>query len=147
MARKTPRQKALEVLGLPNRPSAEETKKAFREMAKQWHPDRCKLPEAATRYQEVVDAYRLLEREFATPPRAADWPGTRWQRSSTAPTPQKRIGLKRPKLDTSSEAYQKIKKVSELVLGRTRVGQIESTVLDTQSKVEELFDLLGIDEK
>lgn len=146
MARKTLRQRALDVLGLKNNPTLDEIKSAFREMAKQWHPDRCKLPEATTRYQEVVDAYRLLEKEFATPPRVAVSPGTGWQRSPTTSTPQKRIGLKRPKLDTSSEAYQKIKKVSELVLGRTRVDQVESTVLDTQSRIEELFDLLGIDE-
>ena len=49
-----------EVLGLPRGASAEEIKRAFRRLAKQYHPDVSRAPDAETRFKEVNEAYETL---------------------------------------------------------------------------------------
>lgn len=50
-----------EVLGLNKSASVEEIKKAYRKLAKEFHPDRNqKDPEAESKYKEVVNAYEVL---------------------------------------------------------------------------------------
>lgn len=48
------------ILGL--KPGAEDTaiKKAFRKLAKKYHPDRNPSPDAAKKFQEITDAYEIL---------------------------------------------------------------------------------------
>jgi molecular chaperone DnaJ len=49
------------ILGLSTRCSREEIKKAFRELALRWHPDRNpQNPGAATRFRKVLEAYETL---------------------------------------------------------------------------------------
>lgn len=54
-----------EVLGLKKEASPEEIKKAFRELAKQWHPDRNpdKKQEAEEKFKEIAEAYAVLSDE------------------------------------------------------------------------------------
>lgn len=49
------------VLGLPASASAEDVRRAFREQARRWHPDKAGISEEAkTKYQAVSDAYDVL---------------------------------------------------------------------------------------
>lgn len=49
-----------EVLGVPRDASAEDVKKAYRKLARQYHPDVNKSPDAESKFKEVKDAYDVL---------------------------------------------------------------------------------------
>jgi len=61
------RQRALEILGLDDGASAEEVRKRYRQLAKEFHPDRhihlgeAAAQEAAARFREVQQAYHELQ--------------------------------------------------------------------------------------
>jgi hypothetical protein len=48
------------VLMLPKNATEEEVKKAYRRLAMQWHPDRCKEPDANEHFMRIKDAYDVL---------------------------------------------------------------------------------------
>lgn len=48
------------LLGVSRTASAEEIKSAFRRMARQWHPDVCKEPNAQEMFVKIKEAYELL---------------------------------------------------------------------------------------
>lgn len=50
-----------EVLGVQRGASAEEMQKAFRSLARKWHPDRNKEPKAEDRFKEINEAYEVLK--------------------------------------------------------------------------------------
>jgi molecular chaperone DnaJ len=52
-----------EVLGVPRTASQEEIKKAFRQLARQYHPDVNKEPNAEERFKEINEAYSVLNDE------------------------------------------------------------------------------------
>ncbi len=49
-----------DVLGVMKSASAEELKKAYRQLALKWHPDRNKTPEAEAKFKEINEAYEIL---------------------------------------------------------------------------------------
>lgn len=49
-----------EILGIPRGSSESEIKKAYRKLAKQYHPDVNKTPEGEGRYREINEAYEVL---------------------------------------------------------------------------------------
>lgn len=49
-----------EVLGLNKSASKSDIKKAYRDLAKKYHPDRNKEPDAETKFKEVQEAYEVL---------------------------------------------------------------------------------------
>ena len=49
-----------EVLGLSKGASEDEIKKAYRKLAKKYHPDVCKEPDAEAKFKEVNEAYEVL---------------------------------------------------------------------------------------
>jgi molecular chaperone DnaJ len=49
-----------EVLGIEKGATAQQIKTAYRKMAKQYHPDRNKEPDAETKFKEVQEAYEVL---------------------------------------------------------------------------------------
>jgi molecular chaperone DnaJ len=49
-----------EVLGVTRSAGKEEIKQAFRQKAREWHPDVNKAPEAHQRFQEINEAYQVL---------------------------------------------------------------------------------------
>lgn len=49
------------VLGVAQRASADDLRTAYRRMARQWHPDVCKEPDATTRFQALQHAYAILK--------------------------------------------------------------------------------------
>ena len=48
------------VLGVDKKASQDEIKSAYRKLAKQYHPDLNKTPEAATKFKEINEAYEVL---------------------------------------------------------------------------------------
>ena len=54
------------ILGLSSTASKEDIKKAYRKLAKQWHPDINKSPEATEKFKKINQAYETLMKE---PPR------------------------------------------------------------------------------
>ena len=50
-------------LGVEKTASAQEIKKAYRKLAKEWHPDHNKSPEAETKFKEIREAYEVLSDE------------------------------------------------------------------------------------
>lgn len=48
------------VLGIHQTVTADEIKTAYRRMARQWHPDICKEPDAHERFIKIKEAYELL---------------------------------------------------------------------------------------
>jgi len=49
-----------EVLGVSRSASKDDIKQAFRRLAREWHPDVNKSPEAHTKFQEINEAYQVL---------------------------------------------------------------------------------------
>lgn len=58
---------AHELLGVSPDADLATIKRAFRALAKQWHPDRSRDPRANARFREVLTAYRNLVRERLDP--------------------------------------------------------------------------------
>jgi hypothetical protein len=53
------------ILGLSSTSATdEEIKKAYRRMAKQWHPDVCHEPDATEKFQEIGEAFEVLSDPF-----------------------------------------------------------------------------------
>ena len=48
------------ILGVHEDASEEEIKKAYRKLARQWHPDVNKSPDAHERFIEISEAYEIL---------------------------------------------------------------------------------------
>ena len=49
-----------EVLGVSKTATDSEIKSAFRRLAKKYHPDVCKEPDAAEKFKEAQEAYAVL---------------------------------------------------------------------------------------
>ena len=49
-----------EVLGVSKNATDDEIKSAFRKLAKKYHPDVCKEPDAEAKFKEVQEAYAVL---------------------------------------------------------------------------------------
>ena len=49
-----------EILGVPRTASQEEIKTAFRQLARQYHPDVSQDPQAEDKFKEVNEAYGVL---------------------------------------------------------------------------------------
>lgn len=49
-----------QVLSVPSTASADEIKRAWRRLARQWHPDVCKEPDAAMQFRRIQEAYEAL---------------------------------------------------------------------------------------
>ena len=52
-----------EVLGVSKSASQDEIKSAFRKLAKKYHPDVSKEPDAEAKFKEVQEAYAVLSDE------------------------------------------------------------------------------------
>jgi curved DNA-binding protein len=70
-------------LGVERSADADEIKRAYRKLARKYHPDVSKEPEAEARFKEVAEAYEVLKDPEK---RAAyDEVGRRWQRGASPP--------------------------------------------------------------
>ena len=49
-----------EILGVPRTATPDELKAAFRKLARQYHPDVNKEPDAEERFKEINEAYAIL---------------------------------------------------------------------------------------
>ncbi|XP_061497436.1 dnaJ homolog subfamily C member 16 isoform X2 [Anopheles gambiae] len=48
------------ILGVHKRASMQDIRRAYKQLAKEWHPDKSKHPEAETRFVEIKQSYELL---------------------------------------------------------------------------------------
>ena len=68
-----------DVLGIPRNATDDEIKKAYRKLAKKYHPDVNKEPDAEAKFKEVQNAYDMIMSRNANPhgsfsqSRRADW--------------------------------------------------------------------------
>ncbi|XP_014239937.1 dnaJ protein homolog 1 [Cimex lectularius] len=51
------------ILGIPRNANISQIKKAYRQLALQYHPDKSKAPNAAERFKEIAEAYEVLSDE------------------------------------------------------------------------------------
>lgn len=66
-----------QILGVPRAATEEEIKTAYRKLARKYHPDVSKAPDAEARFKEVGEAYKVLK---AADTRAAyDRMGSKWK--------------------------------------------------------------------
>jgi DnaJ domain len=64
-----------EVLGVPPDADLPSIKRVFRALAKEWHPDRSRHPNAEARFREIVSAYRhVIRTQRAHAPHVATAP-------------------------------------------------------------------------
>ncbi len=49
-----------EILGVPRSASKEDIRRAFRQLARQYHPDVSDAPDAEERFKEINEAYQVL---------------------------------------------------------------------------------------
>ncbi len=49
-----------EILGVPRNATQEEIKRAYRKLARKYHPDLCKKPECEEKFKEINEAYQVL---------------------------------------------------------------------------------------
>jgi curved DNA-binding protein CbpA len=78
-----------EVLGLPATASADEIKRRYRELARRYHPDVNKSPDAAVKIKQINEAHHIL----GDPDRRATYDAERLlRRSATPPRPSPRAG-------------------------------------------------------
>ncbi len=102
MAQRTERRDFYEVLGVSRNASADEIQRAYRKLARAYHPDVNKDPEAEERFKDVSEAYDVLSdpddrkrydmfgHDFRHVPEGVD-PAT-WARSQGGPSPGARRG-------------------------------------------------------
>jgi molecular chaperone DnaJ len=64
-----------QTLGLQSGASEDEIKKAYKDLAKKWHPDINKAPEAEEKFKEVSQAYEVLKNNNWTAPMTGGFPG------------------------------------------------------------------------
>ncbi|VAX42009.1 Chaperone protein DnaJ, partial [hydrothermal vent metagenome] len=74
-----------DILGVPRSATADEIKAAYRKLARQYHPDVSKAPDAEKRFAEAQEAYDILsdpkkrklydQYGHAGPSAAGAWPG------------------------------------------------------------------------
>lgn len=58
-----------QILGVPATASVVQIRNAYRKLAKQFHPDLCKEPDAERRFIEITEAYEaLIGKSTSTPP-------------------------------------------------------------------------------
>jgi curved DNA-binding protein len=50
-----------EVLGVPRNATQDDVKRVYRKLARKYHPDVSKLPDAETRFKELGEAYAVLK--------------------------------------------------------------------------------------
>lgn len=50
-----------QILGIPRTASPEETRNAYLKLAKEWHPDINKSPDAKERFQDIAEAFEILK--------------------------------------------------------------------------------------
>lgn len=75
---------AFEILGIPTSASSDEIKSKFRELAKKYHPDVCKDPDAHEKFKKINEANtiaqdfkagKINENSFFNPYQNVDWGG------------------------------------------------------------------------
>lgn len=52
-----------QILGVDHNASAEEIKKAYRNLALKWHPDKNKSLQASAKFKEISEAYQVLSKQ------------------------------------------------------------------------------------
>lgn len=64
---------AYQILNLPNTATPEEAKKQYRKLAKEFHPDVNKSPDAEDKFKKINQAYEVIEKGESPEPSDVDW--------------------------------------------------------------------------
>jgi curved DNA-binding protein len=109
-------------LGVPRDASADDIKRAYRKLARKYHPDVSKEPEAERRFKEVAEAYEALK----DPERRAayDAVGQRWSgRGADQPPPNWDAGFEFSEHAMAGDAGDFSEFFETLFGGRARAGR------------------------
>jgi len=157
-----------EVLGVPETASADEIKRRYRELARRWHPDVARTPDAAERFKTINEAYRVLSnptsraqydaelklqaarraetRRSATDPTASRTTERPRARPSATGRPRDAAGARRPDSAETSTLISRLLRDAELAMQRLRLYEAERlcrAVLQLDRRNATAHEILG----
>lgn len=113
------------ILGIPANERAEGIKQAFKQKAKMYHPDVCKLPDAHQRFIDVAEAYEILR----NPATRAHYDSIINPRRSGAYTDMSGFAQHQQKAEESAKQYSTMSLEDVLLLFKLITKEIGRTVL------------------
>lgn len=131
--------------------SAEELKRRYWKLCAQWHPDRCRHPQALERMSEINAAYLLLTEKLenkgvpkrsSIPTESVPRRHKATQRTKSAGF-QRADGMHRPAAKGVSETAAAIRELGAILFGEETVKDAEKAVLNVKTGMDQIWDLVG----
>ena len=130
-------QKALRILGLNSNFTEEELKKAHRELANKYHPDRNKSPEAEAKMKDINEARDYLLKHIKS--------NNRNNQTNYNPYNYNRYGTRDDIEEYIAKKYQELKKIVDFNFNKYKLsGYIYFVILKIKYKLDEFESVTNI---